>query len=275
MFFYLSKVLWFFATPSNALASLVATGLLAMAFGWRRLGLAAGATGMALLFLIGFGPLGLWALLPLEDRFPQYRNDGRPVAGIIVLGGGVNSWITAARGRLSTGEAGERILALEDLARRYPEAKLVYSGGSGALIESGDVPEADLVRQHAETLGIPAARIIAESRSRTTWENAVETRRLVTPGAGERWLLVTSAWHMPRAVGCFRQVGLDVTPYPVDYLTRGWNDALVLNGAIPTGLERFDLAIREWIGLAGYRLSGRSDALLPATASSSAASLIR
>jgi uncharacterized SAM-binding protein YcdF (DUF218 family) len=125
VFFYLSKALWFFATPSNVVAALIAAGLLAACLGRRRIGLAAAATGTALLFLLGLAPIGIWTLLPLEDRFPAYRDDGQPVAGIIVLGGAVNSWITVARNQLATGEAGERILALEDLARRYPAARIV------------------------------------------------------------------------------------------------------------------------------------------------------
>jgi uncharacterized SAM-binding protein YcdF (DUF218 family) len=137
------------------------------------------------------------------------------------------------------------------------------------------VPEADLVRRFAGTLGIAPERITEERHSRTTWENAVDTGRLVQVQPGERWLLVTSAWHMPRAIGCFRKAGLAVTAYPVDYLTRGRDDSLVLHGDITTGLLRFDRAAREWVGLAGYWLSGRSDALLPSPEASPASGSLK
>jgi uncharacterized SAM-binding protein YcdF (DUF218 family) len=118
---------------------------------------------------------------------------------------------------------------------------------------------------------------MVEGTSRDTWENAVNTRALVTPAPGERWLLVTSAWHMPRAIGCFRQVGFPVTAYPVDFRTRGPADLLRLHGTLVGGFEQFELAIKEWVGLVAYRLSGRIDAMLPSPASSgsAAASAIR
>jgi uncharacterized SAM-binding protein YcdF (DUF218 family) len=262
VFFYLAKILWFFAVPSNLLASLTLAAFVAIACGWRRLGLRVGATASALLLLIGFGPIGLWALMPLEARFSVLRDPDRPVAGVIVLGGAVNTALTMSRDQLTTGEAGERILALADLARRHRDAKLVFSGGSDVLASNG-LPEADLVARYAGTLGIAPGRLILESRSRTTWENAAETSRIVTPAPGETWLLVTSAWHMPRAVGVFRKAGLPVTAYPVDFLTRGRDDLFTTHITITPGLARLDLAAKEWVGLLFYWLSGRSDSLLP------------
>jgi uncharacterized SAM-binding protein YcdF (DUF218 family) len=104
---------------------------------------------------------------------------------------------------------------------------------------------------------------VIESRSRTTRENALFSRRLVEPHEGERWLLVTSAWHMPRSVGCFRQAGFPVVPYPVDYRTRGPQDRWRTFSSLSEGLRRLDLATKEWIGLLGYRLAGYTDALFP------------
>jgi uncharacterized SAM-binding protein YcdF (DUF218 family) len=263
MFFYLSKILWFFAVPSNLLATLIAAGFAAILLGRRRLGLWTGIGATFLLLVIGLGPVGLWLLLPLEERFPIDRDMARPVAGIVVLGGALSSALTAARDQLVTGEAGERIIALSDLARRYPQAKLVFSGGSDLMVASTGLAEADLVARHIDVLGIAPGRLILESQSRTTWENAVETRRMVTPQPSETWLLVTSAWHMPRAVGAFRQAGFPVTAYPVDFLTRGPDDMLTTHTTITAGLARMDLASKEWVGLLFYWLSGRSDSLLP------------
>jgi uncharacterized SAM-binding protein YcdF (DUF218 family) len=277
MFFYVAKILWFVATPSNLCAVLIAAGLALAKLGRPRPGLRLGGLGCALLIVIGLGPIGDWAIMPLEDRFPTYVEGAGRVDGIVVLGGAVYTDVSAARDQLSTGQAGERLLALADLARRYPSARLVYSGGSGNLLVPDARVEAELVAAAAETLGIASGRVMVEGTSRDTWENAVNTRALVTPAPGERWLLVTSAWHMPRAIGCFRQVGFPVTAYPVDFRTRGPADLLRLHGTLVGGFEQFELAIKEWVGLVAYRLSGRIDAMLPSPASSgsAAASAIR
>jgi uncharacterized SAM-binding protein YcdF (DUF218 family) len=204
-----------------------------------------------------------WVILPLEERFPAYVDDGRPVSGILFLGGAVLAEESIARGQLILNDAGERVLALGELARRFPDAKVVFSGGSGALIED-EAPEAEVVARFAPAaLGLPPERLLVESRSRTTHENALFSRRLVEPRDGERWLLVTSAWHMPRSVGCFRQVGFSVVPYPVDYRTRGPQDRWRTFASLSEGLRRLDLATKEWIGLLGYRLAGYTDALFP------------
>ena len=106
-------------------------------------------------------------------------------------------------------------------------------------------------------------QVTFEARSRTTRENAVYTRELVEPKPGERWLLVTSSWHMPRAIGCFRQVGFDVTAYPVDFRTRGPSDRVRPFQYASEGLRRLDLATKEWAGLIGYRLMGYVPEIFP------------
>lgn len=261
--FALTKVAWFLATPSNLLALGALLGALAARRIWGR-GLCLLCLGAAV--LLGLSPAGFWLLLPLEDRFPAYREADAAVAGIVVLGGAVQPDTSAARGQLATGDAAERMIAMADLARRHPAARIVFSGGSGALVKGG-VPEAEAVRLHGAALGIDVGRILFEDRSRTTAENAREVRRLVAPGAGERWLLVTSAWHMPRAVGAFRQAGFAVVPYPVDYRTGAPGDLVAGTTSVASGLNRVDLAVREWAGLLAYRLSGRSEAVLPAPSS--------
>jgi uncharacterized SAM-binding protein YcdF (DUF218 family) len=114
-----------------------------------------------------------------------------------------------------------------------------------------------------ESFGIPASRIELEGASRNTHENAVFTRELVRPKPGERWLLVTSAHHMPRSVGSFRRAGFAVEPYPVDWRTRGAPDLARPFGIAAGGLARTDVAVREWVGLLVYWLTGRSSALFP------------
>ncbi|MCJ2044227.1 YdcF family protein [Methylobacterium sp. J-078] len=271
MFFPLSKLLYFLVTPSNALTLLVLAGIGLAAAGWLRLGLLLGALGSILLVTVGFTPLAGLVALPLEERFPAHVADDAPVAGIIVLGGAIETRTSAERGQLVVNDAGERQIAMADLARRYPQSRLVFTGGSGSL--NGSIAsEAEIVGRYAETMGLPRTRLILEDRSRNTRENSVFSAALVKPKPGERWLLVTSAWHMPRAVGCFRQAGFTVTAYPVDYRTNGWSDALRFNGFASDGLMLLDLMVKEWLGLVAYRLAGYTDALLPAPQSASASS---
>ncbi|AWN51241.1 YdcF family protein [Methylobacterium sp. 17Sr1-1] len=261
MFFVLSKVLWFLTAPSNLLLLLVLAGA-GLALRWRRLGLClVAAAGLALL-VGGLSPLGSFAFRPLEERFPAFRDDGAPVAGIVVLGGGIETGLSATRGQMLLNEAGERLVALGDLARRYPQATLVFAGGSGRLTGDGGVSESRILRRHAASLGVAPERITYDEKSRNTHENAVFSAELAKPKPGERWLLVTSAWHMPRAMGCFRRAGYTVTAYPVDYRTAPRRNSI--HATAGDGLFEVDIAVREWLGLVAYWASGYTEAVFPA-----------
>jgi uncharacterized SAM-binding protein YcdF (DUF218 family) len=262
MFFVLSKILGFFAVPSNALATVCAIGLLLLLTRWRRGGLRLLAAGAALLLVSGYSPLGNLLLLPLSERFPAWQAEGPAPDGIVVLGGAIDSELTDARGMLEVDASAERVVAMLQLARRYPTARIVYSGGSASLLRR-PVAEGPIAGRLLEEFGTSRERIVIEDRSRTTAENAAFTRALVTPKPGERWLLVTSAFHMPRSIGAFRKVGFDVEAYPVDWRTAGAGDALLPFGKLSWGLSRIDVAVHEWVGLIGYWATGRSSELFP------------
>ena len=210
-----------------------------------------------LIALIGFLPVGRALTIALENRFPRWEEAGPPPAGIIVLGGAVSAYRLATRGEVGLTDAAERILVVPELARKFPDAKIVYSGGDpGLFTKHGS--EAAVIPALFEKLGVPPDRITLESRSRNTAENAVYSKALVAPKPGERWLLVTSAMHMPRAIGAFREAGFPVEAYPVDWRTRGSADALRPFEFVGDGLRRTDTAVREWVGLVVYRLTGRT-----------------
>ncbi|WP_018390634.1 YdcF family protein [Ancylobacter sp. FA202] len=261
MFFYASKIFWLVAAPSTLLTLLTLAGL-ALTLHWPRLGLTLATVGAVGLLLIGLGPFGRMMLVPLEGRFPSYVEDGRPVDGIIVLGGSELPGISAARGQPSFQEAAERILAMGELARRYPQARVVFSGGSG-LMKRPPMEEANVVRMVLPQIGLAPDRVTFEDASRNTAENARFSKTLVNPAPGEKWLLVTSAYHMPRAVGCFRAAGFPVAAYPVDFRTTGNPGYFRLFGSVAEGMSFFELALREWVGLAVYYFTGRIDSPLP------------
>jgi uncharacterized SAM-binding protein YcdF (DUF218 family) len=269
MFFVLSKVLGFFAVPSNAIAAVCALGAALLLIRWLRLGSGMLALGVLLLLLFGYSPAANVLLLSLSERFPAWQFDGREPDGIIVLGGAIDSEVSEARDALETDQSAERIIAMLELARRFPDARIVFSGGSGNLIENS-VPEAPIAGRLLERFGIARERVLLESGSRTTDENASLVRRMVSPKPGERWLLVTSAFHMPRSIGAFRHAGFTVEAYPVDWRTRGWTDAAMPFDRLSAGLARTDLAVHEWIGLFAYWASGRSSTLFPSPESSAA-----
>lgn len=263
MFFILSKVLWAVVAPFNFLALLVVAGAVLLFTRFAKAGRRMVALAAVGFIVLGASPLGVIMLRVLEDRFQRPPADMPAPVGIVVLGGGVNEMVTRLRGPVELSGAGDRMTEAAMLARRYPQAKLVFTGGSAALTGS-PYREAFVARQLFLGLGLPAEQLVFESESRNTHENAIFTRDLVKPKAGERWLLVTSASHMPRSVGIFRQAGFEVTPYPVDYATSGSRGELFrFSPDLGEGVNNVERALREYIGLVAYRLTGRSDALFP------------
>jgi uncharacterized SAM-binding protein YcdF (DUF218 family) len=262
MYFVLSKLVGFVLTPSNVIAAFCIVGFILLGLRIRRAGGVVLTIGIVSLALVGWTPLANWITLPLTERFPVWRDDGRPPDGIIILGGAIKPEVSEARGMVAVNANADRIIAMLDLARRYPRARLVFSGGSGSLLGKA-VSEAPIAGKLLDDFGLSNGRVILETTSRTTEENAVRTREVVSPRPGERWLLVTSSFHMPRAVGIYRKAGFDVEAYPVDFLTTGWNDAGRPFRRLSWGLERADAIAHEWIGLVAARLNGNSDELFP------------
>jgi uncharacterized SAM-binding protein YcdF (DUF218 family) len=263
MFFPASKIAFFLIQPSTLIVLIIAAGLVLAWRGWRK-GLGIATAGLVLLVAAGLLPVGNVLVLSLEERFapPKVsREDG--YAGLIILGGFEDGWVTAGRPGLAVNEAAERLTEGVRLARRLPDAKVVYTGGVANLLFAG-AEAAEPVGEYLSDVSIGRQRTVLEAKSRNTHENATFTRAVLDPAPGSRWLLVTSAYHMPRAMGVFRAAGFNVTAYPVDFRTRGWGDALRPFDSIPAGLARLDLAAKEWIGLLAYRFTGRIDTLFPA-----------
>jgi uncharacterized SAM-binding protein YcdF (DUF218 family) len=225
--------------------------------GWRLV-----IVSLALLAVMGLSPVGNALILPLEQRFPVWDHGRGAPHGIVVLGGALTPDVSSARDDAALNEAAERVTAAVDLARRYPDASIIYSGGFGQLVHAGRT-EADVALRLFESLGLPQRRVVAEDRSRNTIENALFSKQLARPKPGERWLLITSAYHMPRSIGVFRKAAFPVEAYPVDWRTRGSQDVLRPFASMGEGLRRTDIAMREWVGLAVYWLTGRTSEFFP------------
>lgn len=261
MFFYLSKIFWFFAQPLNFAIFLLAVGLGASFFGRRRFFRTTAFVSLLILALATWTSLGSLMLNPLEERFQRPATPAR-VDGIVVLGGGFEGAINLARGGYELNSGGDRMVETAILARRYPDARIVVSGGNGSLTLDGE-GDADTAPRLLEALGVSRDRLILENRSRNTYENALFSKELVTPKPGETWLLVTSAFHMPRSMALFAKAGFPVIAWPVDYRTSGQEGVGLFTDNPADSLQNTTMAMREWVGLLAYWLSGRIDRPFP------------
>jgi uncharacterized SAM-binding protein YcdF (DUF218 family) len=259
MFFVLSKTFGLLALPTNFMIILGLIGAVLTLTRLARPGRGLMVTAILLLMIAGFTPLCNLVLAPLEDRFPAWDPAKGAPDGIVVLGGPIDPDLSLVHGMPVTLGGADRLIQAAALARRYPDARILFTGGSANLV-STNAKEADQAAELLMSLGVPKERLILERQSRNTYENAVFSRAMVMPKPGERWLLVTSAYHMPRSVGLFRKAGFPVEPYPVDWRVTSVSDFETFS---VQGLRRTDIAVREWVGLVAYWLRGRTDQLFP------------
>lgn len=261
MFFLLSKIGWFLVQPLVVVLVAQALGVLLLFLRLPRLGLGLVTLSTLALAVVALSPLGLLMMSYLENRFPK-PDLPENVAGIVVLGGSFDTIIARTRGEPELNDAADRVTTAFALARRYPEARLVFSGGAANLLAE-DISESEVARRFFAEMGLDPGRLELEDRSRNTIENARFSRELANPQPGETWLLVTSAYHMPRSVGCFRAEGFAVVPYPTDYSTPAGDAVWRPSTASIRNAEKAHFAVREYLGLLAYRLSGRTDAWIP------------
>lgn len=226
--FALRKIAGFAASPY---VWLILTLILCMLLIWRgRTGLASGVLGglVAGLLFVAFVPLG-WGLIHQRETIYAPTPLTGPVDGIILLGGSERPKVSAHWGRAELNEAGDRVIAAAVLARQFPDARLLVTGGHAE--QRPDRPplrsEAALSSEILIALGIAPERLVIEDQARNTPENARRGHERAAPRPGDRWVLVTSGFHMDRALRQFRQAGWEtLVPHPVDFRTTTWEDAL-------------------------------------------------
>jgi uncharacterized SAM-binding protein YcdF (DUF218 family) len=261
LFFWISKLAWLVIAPDSLLLLLLLCVCILL---WRkRYRLARWLLGsiVSVLLIVGLFPVSQWVFYPLETRFTANPLLPESVTGIIVLGGGEDALRSEFWNQVEVNEGAERLLSFLALAKQYPQAKLVFTGGSGSLMDR-EFKGASVAEMLLQEHGLDLSRLVLEHQSRNTYENAMCSRALVNPGPEETWVLITTAWHMPRSVGIFRKVGWPVVPYPVDHWTDP--DRLLEIGWDPIGnLRDLKFAIKEWVGLLSYYISGKTSALFP------------
>ncbi|WP_421851219.1 YdcF family protein [Oricola sp.] len=258
MFFLISKIGWLVIQPLGLIGlCLLASAVFALT-GWRIWAVAAALTGLAILVASAQTNLGRLALQPLENRFPRPSAEpaAEDVAGIIVLGGAFDGHVTRFRGGFELGEAGDRFTEAVRLAKRYGDAPVVVTGGDASLIGKTE-GDASVAVRFFGSFGIDRRRLILEAHSLNTYENAQLTAAMLPEGRSGRWLLVTSAFHMPRSMGAFRLFDVAVMPWPVDFRTGGEERFSIGRDDPLDAFGELSLAMREWIGLQVYGMTGR------------------
>ena len=261
VFWVISKIFWLIASPNTSIFLVLLAGVSLLFFGREKLGKKLIVASTTLLLLISSLPVDQILLLPLENRFPIPKPLPEKVDGVIVLGGAEIPKLTQLRGQISLTDSAERLTTFVSLARKYSDAKFVYAGGQGA-ITAQEYKSATTARLFFEQMDIDISRIVFDSQSRNTQENVENALQLAQPEKGENWVLITSAWHMPRSVGIFRKLNWRVIPYPVDFKTTG---SLEMRISVPkiSAIAPVSNVVYEWIGLFYYWLMGRTSELFP------------
>lgn len=261
LFFWLSKLLWLLAAPDSLLVLLLTLSFLLLYFGARRqslylLGSISVFTVVTLLF-----PVGGWLLHPLESRFAANPKLPGHIDGVIVLAGSELGPRSAIWRQTELGEGSERNWYFQKFIRDYPKAKHVFTGGSGSMLDQ-QYKGATVARNMLIEQGLDISNVVFEEASRNTYENAKFSMQLINPEQGQNWLLITSAFHMPRSVGIFSQLGWQVIPFPVDHRSEPGR-LLKPDANFAEHLKQLTVAVREWLGLVAYYLSGKTSELLP------------
>jgi uncharacterized SAM-binding protein YcdF (DUF218 family) len=263
MFFTLSKVLWFVLSPVNLLLiALCIAVLLSFTRKGQKWAIRILRVSVVIVLIFAVVPVAKPMISVLENRFPENPALPEQVHGIVILGGVINPMLSAKRQSPQLNDAVERLTVGADLARRYPKARVIFSGGSGDLFNP-EHREAHYAPKVFAQLGLTPDRVTYEDKARNTAENATYARQLANPSAGENWILITSAFHMPRAVGVFRKAGWTMIPYPVDFGTAGDEEFNLSFRGISGGIGGFGNVLHEYIGLIAYWVTGRTATWFP------------
>ena len=260
-FFFISKLVWLFISPDSLLLLVILSILALFYFGKDVIAKRLLTITSILLLIIAFLPIGEWMLYPLESHFQTNPTLPEKVDGIIVLSGSEDAQLSKAWDQIEIRGAAERDLYFLALARQYVNAKLVFTGGSGSL-NYQEYKASDIAKQLFEQQDFDTSKILFERESRNTYENVIFSKKLVNPALNEKWILITTSWHMPRSVGIFCKVGWPVIPYPVDHQTNKDN-LFRIDFNLLGNVAVLKTAVKEWLGLFAYYLTGKTIAFLP------------
>jgi uncharacterized SAM-binding protein YcdF (DUF218 family) len=260
--FIFSKLVWIFGQPLSLAFFLALFAFAAGLLRWRILSVAGAAMAAVILFVTLYTTTGNYLMQDLEARFAHPAGDPAELKCMIVLGGAFENEVNTARRGVEFNAAADRFVEALRLAQKFPQSRILISGGDGSIsgIYEGDAAASE---RFFPLFGIGKERLVEETQSRTTFENAINTKQLLESQGLSNCLLITSGFHMPRSVGIFRKLGIDIVPWPTDYRTDG-KTTLGLDFTQPNlNAQNMATAIREWFGLVGYYFAGRTSELYP------------
>ncbi len=267
LFFFISKVAWALLSPSNLLIFLFILGTVFVILGRRSAALKMLIPTSVVALMISIYPVSDWLIEPLEKRFLAPETLPDTVDGIIILGGGEDVSVGISWNSKEIGLAGDRFISTQELAQIYPKAPIIFTGGVGQLTMHSHLQmqlstqNSPLGSQILQGLGIEPERLVVERLSRNTFENFKNIQPLL-PNSTGRYLLVTSAYHMPRSVGIARKLRINVIPYPVDYRSTHENFRRI-DFDFYGHLQALEPAWKEWIGLTAYYWTGKTSEWFP------------
>jgi uncharacterized SAM-binding protein YcdF (DUF218 family) len=258
--FLLSKLIWLVAQPLSIAFGLAALAAVLAFAGLSRLAGGSALAASLLLFVTLDTTAGAMALQALENRYPKPAGDPADVSCMIVLGGAFDTEVASIRGGMEFNQAADRFIEALRLALRFPQSRILVSGGDGSFNGTHE-GEAQASERFFGAFGVSPDRLVKENTSRTTYENTANTKQMLMDQDLGHCLLITSAFHMPRSIGLFEKAGIAVTPWPVDYRTRG-DVKPGLDFTQPSlNAQITATAAREWMAILGYRMAGRIDGI--------------
>ena len=265
LFFWVSKLGWYIISPFNFIFILLIAVWMFLFFKKQRSGYILLSCIIIFLILIAFIPIGKILIAPLEKRFETNPDLPKTVGGIIVLCGSMDPILSNLWNQEEIHGSVERELSFISLAKIYPEAKLIYTGGSSSFLHQ-ELKEADIAKYFFLNQGIDVSRIVFERNARNTYENAILSMNRTHVDTNKPWILITSAYHMPRSVGIFCKLGWNIIPYPVDHRTRPQGN-IIFDYNLAGHMSNLGLAIHEWLGLVIYYFTGKSSDIFPGSCS--------
>ena len=257
MSFYLSKILWIIINPFNIFLFFIFSGFIAHFFFRHSFYKLAYFFTIFIFFITAIMPTGRYMFYQLEKKFHSETLLPEKIDGILILAGATNPSLTKEFNQIHIGESVERLIESIQLHKKYPTAKFIFSGGSGSLIPQ-DFTHADVAKKFFIQQNINVNKFIFESRSRNTFENILYSKEIISPSPNENWILVTSAFHMVRALNVAEKLDWKFIPYAVDFHVSkqfSWKPSI----NFWNNMTAMQFASHEWVGLISYYLMGRTN----------------
>ena len=257
MIFYLSKILWFFFNPINLIIIFLFLGFIAKIFNFKKINNFLNFVSILIFIISGVLPTGSYLNYLLEKNFHSLEKNIKNVNGVLILSGATNPYLSKIHDQVNFNDSVERLTESILLINKHLNAKIIFAGGSGSL---GNIKltHADVAKKFFMDMGVDIGRINFEKKSRNTYENILYSKDIAKPTKDEKWLLVTSAFHLKRSMAVAKKLDWDFVPYPTDFKSdKNFQWSLIQSFNFLSNLSVFQKASHEWTGIIFYALMGR------------------